>query len=229
VARRVRLVARELEERGVARIAGADVADEDAVELVSSGHALSHTAIRIIGEDDATLSEGVVGEIAIRGDAVAGCHELEPEASTRAFRGGELHMRDLGFRMGDDIFVIGRKDDLIIVAGRKICPHDVEEMVADVDGVQPGRVVALAVPDEAEGTHRLVVLAEASAPAVDGDREASLRAAIAAALVPRRITPHDIRVVPRGTLLKSSSGKLSRARNRTLYLERLRLRPVGEA
>ncbi|HEY2894717.1 MAG TPA: hypothetical protein VGJ16_10905, partial [Pirellulales bacterium] len=124
---------------------------------------------------------------------------------------------DLGYVDEDGhVYVTGRAKDLVIIGGRNIYPQDVEQVVNEVDGVHAGRVVSFGVPMRELGTEGLVIL-------VESDRDADAWEAIAAAIrnaVPQRldIDVADARVVPRGQLRKSTSGKLARAGNREWYL-----------
>jgi len=113
--------------------------------------------------------------------------------------------------------VTGRSKDLIIIRGRNYYPHDVEALVGEIEGVNPGRVVAFGVPDDASGTEKLILMLEL----LEGSEAASGQIALA---VRRKIaqsldcTVGDLRIVPPRTLVKSTSGKLARADNRHRYL-----------
>ena len=110
-----------------------------------------------------------------------------------------------------ELFVTGRARDLIIVGGRNIYPQDVETVVEGVEGVLPGRVVAVGVPDPRLGTESLAVLAETRS--TDTETRERLRQEIHAAVAERtEVVPHVVRVLDHRSLLKSSSGKPARAR-----------------
>ena len=112
----------------------------------------------------------------------------------------------------------GRKKDLIIVAGRNLYPHDIEEAVGELSGIKPGRAVAFGVFDEVVATERAVVLAEVTMPRDDAAGVARLGAAIRALVQARfGVTLADVRLFHDPVLHKSTSGKLSRARNRAYY------------
>jgi fatty-acyl-CoA synthase len=106
--------------------------------------------------------------------------------------------------------------DLVIVGGRNIYPQDVEVVVNEVEGVHAGRVVSFGVPMRGMGTEGLVVLAESDEPESDWETiGARIRQAVPARL---DIDLADGRIVPRGQLRKSTSGKLARGGNRDWYL-----------
>ena len=59
-----------------------------------------------------------------------------------------------------ELFITGRRKDLIKKAGRNLYPQEVEEIVGALPGIRKGCVAAFGVPDPAIGTERLVVIAE---------------------------------------------------------------------
>jgi acyl-CoA synthetase (AMP-forming)/AMP-acid ligase II len=217
----VRVDARVLEERDEVRFARADAPREEVRQLVSSGCALAHTRIRIVDRNGNTLGDARVGEIVVSGDAVASRYEDDEEATAKSFRCGEFHSGDLGFRLGDELFVTGRKDDVIAIAGRKIHPHCVEDTALAVEGIHQGRVVVFGVATEDQSTQKLVLLAESRADELTTLQEQELKAAVAARVFDEWRLPLTVVILKRGTLIKTTSGKISRSRNRTLYLERL--------
>ena len=99
---------------------------------------------------------------------------------------------------------------MIIVGGRNVFPEDIERAVGGVDGVRAGNVIAVGV-EGYKGKESVVVVAEVR---VDGDADST-------ACAPRvhhrtldvcGIPPRDVMLVAPGTLPKTSSGKLQRAR-----------------
>jgi acyl-CoA synthetase (AMP-forming)/AMP-acid ligase II len=114
--------------------------------------------------------------------------------------------------------VIGRRDDLIISTGRNFFAHEIERVVNEVDGVVPGRCVALGIYSPAVGSQDIVVLAESDAADTpeSGTVASRIRAAVSGAF---GIALHATRLCRRGTLIKTSSGKISRSENLRLYVE----------
>jgi pimeloyl-ACP methyl ester carboxylesterase len=128
---------------------------------------------------------------------------------------------DQGYLADGDLFCTGRLRDLVICRGVNLHPEDLEEAVARVPGVKEGRVAAFGVADEEEGTEGIVVLLESEGPPPPGI-ERRVREEVSASF---GLDLKDVRVHAPGTLLKSTSGKISRNANRTLYLETV----AGEA
>ncbi|MGB8180779.1 MAG: AMP-binding protein, partial [Stellaceae bacterium] len=187
--------------------------------MVSSGRVLPETDLAIEDEAGRALGERRVGEIVVASPCLMAAYDGDAEATASALQAGRFRTGDLGYIAGGELFVTGRKKDLIIVGGRNLYPQDIEEVVSRVAGIIPGRCVAFGVPDEAAGTERLVVLAESEAPAV---RHAAIKSAIYAAVAGQtEAVPGDICILPPRSLLKSSSGKLARSANRDRYREEL--------
>jgi acyl-CoA synthetase (AMP-forming)/AMP-acid ligase II len=188
-------------------------ADESEARLcVSSGTLLPGCDIRIVDDSGREIREGAVGEFAIRSVSLFDGYRNYPEKTAEVLRGGWYFSGDLGFQYGADFFVIGRKKDLIIVAGNNIYPEDVESAVSTVTGVIPGRVVAFGEEDIKMGTERLCVMAETGIADASGQKQ--LRIAILKAGMAIDVSIANIYLAPPRFLIKSSSGKLSRQANK---------------
>ncbi|HEY2603949.1 MAG TPA: AMP-binding protein, partial [Thermoleophilaceae bacterium] len=193
--------------------------------LVSSGRALGETELQVLGADGAPLPERGVGEIALRAPSLMQGYDNNAEATAESLRHGWFHTGDLGYLADGELFVTGRAKDLVIVGGRNIYPQDVEAVVQEVNGVIAGRVVAFGVPNEGLGTEDLVVVTESER----GDHAELRRAIYAAVAGYTEVVPAAVEIVEPRTLLKSTSGKLSRAANRDAHLERRALAQPARA
>jgi acyl-CoA synthetase (AMP-forming)/AMP-acid ligase II len=165
-----------------------------------------------VGEAGEDLPDGRVGEIAIRSTSLFSGYKNNPEKTTEVLKEGWYYSGDYGFRHGDEYYVIGRKKDLIIVAGKNVYPEDIEDAIGQVKGVIPGRVVAFGLEDDELGTEQICVIAEV-AIAEEKD-EKSLRAAIVESGMQIDVTISSVYLVPPRWLIKSSSGKPSRRENK---------------
>ncbi|MDF1736231.1 MAG: AMP-binding protein, partial [Minwuia sp.] len=184
-------------------------------ELVSSGIALPATRIAILDEAGAPLPERHVGEIEISGPSMFTGYDGQPERTAEVLQDGRYRSGDLGYLADGHLFVVGRKRDLIIIGGKNIHPHDVEALACTVDGVLPGRAVALGDHDEAAGTERLVLIVESDRPKADWPAIGSaIRETVATGT---EIVPGDVRIVEPRWLRKSTSGKMARGENLKRY------------
>jgi acyl-CoA synthetase (AMP-forming)/AMP-acid ligase II len=126
----------------------------------------------------------------------------------------------MGFVHGDQVFILGRADDLLIVHGRNYFAHEVEAVVNDVAGLKAGRNVAVAVFNEMLGSQDVVVIAELALNVlVQADKGLELKRAVKQAVAERMgLELRDVRIVQAGWLAKTTSGKISRSLNRDKYL-----------
>jgi len=190
---------------------------EDVIELVSCGTALPTIAIEVRDTTGRVLGDGEVGQIHVAGPHVFAGYRHQPELNAGVIdAGGFFATGDLGFVLDGALYVTGRLKDLIIIRGRNYYPQDIEALVGAVAGVVPGRVAAFGIPDAASGTEQLVILMEIADGEAPGRVALAVRRAIAQSL---DTTAGDVRVVPPRALVKSTSGKVSRAENRRRYLE----------
>jgi fatty-acyl-CoA synthase len=189
----------------------------DAKTLASSGRIISGCNLRIVDENRKNLPEGTIGEIAIKSVSMFDGYRNYPEKTSEVIDNGWYFSGDLGFSLNSELFVIGRKKDLIIVAGKNIYPEDVEDIISNVPGVIPGRVVAFGEDDESLGTEMISIIAETK---IEDDKEiADLRFSIVRAGMKNEFTISGIYLVPPRWLIKSSAGKPSRKANRERILQ----------
>lgn len=196
------------------------VADKDlsraTLELVSVGRLLPGFELRIIGPDGRDLPAGYIGEIKIRGPSVFGGYYRAPQATAEAFADGWYLTGDLGFVHDNDVYVTGRSKDIIIAYGRNYYAHDIEALVSGVEGIKAGRVVAFGVYNHVSGSEDVVIVAEANDTENKQRMISAVRSAVAGGL---GLTISLVTLVSSRWLIKTTSGKLSRAQNREKYLQ----------
>jgi acyl-CoA synthetase (AMP-forming)/AMP-acid ligase II len=195
---------------------------------VAVGCPRSEEAVVVAPQSAVVASDGEVGEVWLHGDHISpGYFAADPDiaatfsahlpqlAGPRFFRTG-----DLGFRWRDRLFITGRLKDLIIVRGRNIHPHDVEQ--AATNCVHPlvarKRAIAFGACPLGVDAEVLVVAQEVARKplAIDDLRAAveSVRAAVTNAI---GVAPAHVVLTPPGALPVTTSGKPRRALARDLY------------
>jgi len=189
---------------GVAAPAPSD--GPETATFVGVGRPLPGTEIRVVsGEGDAAGRR--IGEIWVRSDTLMAGYHRDPEATAAAMSGGWLRTGDLGYLADGELFVTGRKKDVIIRAGQNLVPAVIEDVAARVDGVREGAVAAVGVWSEERATQLAVVVAETRRPAAEHpDLVRSLREALKS----HGLVVDAIRLVGPGALPKTTSGKLMR-------------------
>ena len=93
-------------------------------------------------------------------DRDLGLGSLERVATHAVLQNGWMDSGDLGYLAEGELFITGRRKDMIIKAGRNLYPQEVEEVVGDIPGVRKGCVAAFGVAETDTGTERLIVVAE---------------------------------------------------------------------
>ncbi len=186
---------------------------------VSSGAPIAGVDLRVVDEQGVDLPAGHVGELAVRSVSLFDGYRNSPELTAAALVDGWYRSGDYGFADEGEYFVVGRKKDLLIVAGKNIYPEDVEDAVATVAGVLPGRVVAFSVDDDAQGTEQICVVAESLEE--DERQRKKLSLEIRREGMRMDLTIARVYLAPARWLIKSSSGKPSRKANRERALEEL--------
>jgi acyl carrier protein len=205
---------RAFQDEGRAAPAAAD--DPQPLRFVSCGVPVPQHEVRVADEAGHELPERVQGRLQSRGASTTSGYFRNPEATERLLRDGWLDTGDLGYVAEGEVYVTGRRKDLIIRAGRNIHPQEVEEAVGALDGVRKGCVAVFAVAGGAEGTERLVVMAEAQ-PGIDRGELRRRVDEVATTLV--GAAPDEVALVPPGTVPKTSSGKIRRSAAARLYSE----------
>lgn len=186
--------------------------DPRAPAFVGLGRPLHGTEVRVVDERGAALPERAIGEVTVRADTLMDGYLRDPAATAAALRGGWLRTGDLGYLAEGRLFVTGRSKDLIIRAGQKLMPSQIEDVAETVEGIRPGCVAAVGVWSEELATERAVILAEVQ-PRQDHD---ALREAVRERLAAHGIVVDEVRLLPASSLPRTTSGKLVRPRLRAL-------------
>jgi fatty-acyl-CoA synthase len=181
--------------------------------VVSCGRALPGHQIRIADEQGHALPERGIGEISLAGPSVTPGYYKDDELTARSIRDGWLHTGDLGYLSNGELFVCGRVKDVIIVNGRKHHAQDLEWSIDDLAGIRRGRVVAFGTAERGR-PERAVIVVEPSG---------TVPADVLTDAIRRRIVDlcglliHDVVLVRRGMVARTTSGKVRRAATKQRY------------
>ncbi len=208
-----------LHQDGVAK----DANGGNAKRISSTGPILPGLSVTI-RRDDQPVPDGHVGEIAIAGDFLFRGYHNDPLKTAERIRDNTYYTRDLGFMRDGELYVLGRKDDLLIINGRNLHAHEVEQIINAVPGTKAGRNVAFGLRNEQTGSDDLIIVAECDFGERDDLAKAELtkdlsQAIRAAVLDATNIDVKSCRVVEPGWLVKTTSGKISREQNQLKYIE----------
>lgn len=198
------------------RVEAADADDADAQVFVSSGVPIPGFEVRTVDDAGRETAEHAVGRLEFRGPSTTSGYYRNPEATRELFHDGWLDSGDRAYIADGEVFITGRAKDVIIRAGRNIYPYELEQAIADIDGIRRGCVAVFGVSDRASGTEQIVVVAETRET---GDAAlAALRRRIEELTSELLGMPaDDVVMASPGTVLKTSSGKIRRVALRDLY------------
>jgi fatty-acyl-CoA synthase len=181
-----------------------------AKDVVGLGRAVHGIEIRLVGEDGRVCVPGELGEIQIAGPPVTSGYYNDPQATAAAFDGRWLRTGDVGFRYEEDLFVTGRRKEMVIVRGQNFFPDDIEAVAREMPGVYRKRCVAFSdtEPDGGEVV-RVVVEADPRSAATDLAKDIAAR-------VEQEMDFSDVRVhlVKPRWITRTTSGKWQRSLTR---------------
>ena len=184
--------------------------------IVNCGKPVRDMEIAIRGDSGETLGQREIGKVYCRGPSVMAGYFRDEEA-TRACLDPDnwLDTGDMGYLSDGYLYIVGRAKDMIIINGKNHWPQDIEWAVEQLPGFKAGDIAAFAITTPGgEETPAVLVQCRTS----DGEERGRLREAIRERV--RAITGINcvVELIPPRTLPRTSSGKLSRARARSLYL-----------
>lgn len=163
-----------------------------------------------------TANSRATGDIVVRGVSLFSGYYRNPEATAEALRDGWYTTGDVGFFADGELYICGRRKELLIVHGKNYYATDIEEAVNRVDGVKPGRAVAFALYSERTQSEEGYVVVESERPA---ETWTALKRAIKEGVFSQLdLTLQSVQIVEPGWLVKTTSGKISRKENARKYL-----------
>ncbi len=149
----------------------------------SVGKPLPGITVTLRNDNGTVCPVGEVGEICVQGPNVMLGYLNDPEATARKIRNDVLYTGDKGFFDADGyLYISGRADEMVKVAGEKIYPVEIENALERIDGVEEVAVVAL--PDQRGGVRLHAFVQRKPGVALD---EATLRLACRELLEPAKI------------------------------------------
>jgi fatty-acyl-CoA synthase len=183
--------------------------------IVNCGKAVKDMDIEIRGENGQPRPDHHIGKVWCKGPSVMHSYFRDPEATDECLVNGWLDTGDMGYMADGYLFIVGRAKDMIIINGKNHWPQDIEWAVEQLPGFNHGDIAAFAVETE-NGEEAPAVLVHCRVS--DPDKRLALRDQIRDKV--RSITGMNcvVELVPPRTLPRTSSGKLSRAKAKKLYL-----------
>ena len=184
--------------------------------VVNCGKPVTGMEVEVRAESGSPLPDRGIGRIFVRGKAVmVGYFRDEDSTAACLSADGWLDTGDMGYLSNGYIFIVGRAKDMIIINGRNYWPQDIEWAVEQLPGFKSGDIAAFAITGPSgEETPAVLVHCRVSDPAERGRLRDDIRERVHAITGISAI----VELVPPRTLPRTSSGKLSRTKARSLYL-----------
>lgn len=194
--------------------------------FVRCGKPIPDHEVKIVDEQGTALAELGVGRILIRGPSMMTGYFERPEATAEVLSAdGWYDTGDIGYLSDGEIVVTGRHKDMIIINGRNIWPQDIEAIAERQPNIRSRDASAFGIVTE-QGSEQAVVVVQCN------NLEESERTELVQSL--RREVYEElgitclVELVPRHTLPRTSSGKLSRSGTRVGYLKRREAEKSGD-
>lgn len=183
--------------------------------IVNCGKPARDMKVEIREEDGPALPERAIGKVWCSGPSIMSGYFRDEVSTAACMKDGWLDTGDMGYLSNGYVFIVGRAKDMIIVNGKNHWPQDIEWAVEQLPGFKPGDIAAFAITTPG-GEETPAVLVQCRT--TDDAERSRLRDAIREKV--RGITGMNcvVELVPPRTLPRTSSGKLSRAKARNLYL-----------
>lgn len=207
----------ELHQNGVAVPIPAG-SDERSLNVCNCGRPVEGMSIEIRNRHRDPQPDGTVGRIWLSGPSIMMGYMGDPEKTAEILVDGWLDTGDIGYMRNGYLFVLGRDKELIIIRGHNYYPTDFERAAEQIDGIDPGRVVAFGVYNSAVFSEQLHLVCEVKKSQMSDELAERIKAHVATTT---GIPPAHVALMPRGTIPRTTSGKLQRALLKKTYTENL--------
>ena len=183
--------------------------------IVNCGRAVKDMTIEIRDENNEVVADKTIGKVWCTGPSLMKEYFRDKESTDACLVDGWLDTGDMGYLSNGYIYIVGRAKDMIIINGKNHWPQDIEWAVEQLPGFKAGDIAAFAVTTPG-GEETPAVLVQCRT--TDEAERAKLREQIRDKV--RSVTGMNcvVELVPPRTLPRTSSGKMSRAKARNLYL-----------
>jgi fatty-acyl-CoA synthase len=203
------------EQRAINNIQG-----QDKLHFVSCGKPLDDIQVRILDDNGNELGERQLGNIVIKSPSTTDGYYKREDINKDLFIDGFLKTGDLGYMVDGELYITGRKKDLIIVNGLNINAEELESYATTIKEVRAGRLAAFARKDsntDSEKVHLVIETRKDLKYFKEAERN-KLRIKISkeiSSFIP--VKEDQITIVAPGTIQKTTSGKVQRSKMRDLY------------
>ena len=201
----------------VEKVAHLAMPEKPVVRMLGAGKSIPNTSVSILDAKGHPMPDRHVGEVALKSNCMLTGYYHRPDATKKAFINGWYLTGDFGYLVDGELYITGRKKDLIIVGGKNVYPQDIELLAYEVPGVHAGRASAFGVFNDATGTEDVVLVAEVDTddPSVKQKIADGIRVAVTRGSA---VALRYVHLVGKHWLVKTSSGKTARSANREKFM-----------
>ena len=203
------------------KVARPIVAGKPTIRMLGAGKSIPNTSVCILDTKGNSMPDRHVGEVALQSNCMLSGYYHRPDATEKAFINGWYLTGDYGYLVDGELYITGRKKDLIIVGGKNIYPQDLELLAYETPGVHAGRASAFGIFNESTGTEDVVLVAEVDTnePAEQQKIADGIRAEVTRGSA---VALRYVHLVGKHWLVKTSSGKTARSANREKFLKEMK-------
>jgi fatty-acyl-CoA synthase len=183
--------------------------------IVNCGKPVRDMLVEIRSEDGNVLGDRAIGKVFASGPSIMTGYFRDDISTAACLKDGWLDTGDMGYLSDGYVYIVGRAKDMIIINGKNHWPQDIEWAVEQLPGFKAGDIAAFAITTPGgEETPAVLVHCRTTDPEERQRLHNAIRDKV------RSITGMNciVELVPPRTLPRTSSGKLSRAKARNLYL-----------
>ncbi|TEA06579.1 putative ligase [Mycobacteroides salmoniphilum] len=186
---------------------------DDGQPVVSCGQVVDGLELRIVAPDGELLPDGAVGDIQVSGPSVM-LGYLTADGGVAVPADGWHDTGDRGFVTDGELFVVGRRKEMLIVRGRNFPPYDIEREIDGMSGAG-GVSVVFSLRDEQRARESVIAVVGTRAAAEEYEE---LRTRIAGGVrAAFGFSLDEVVLVPARTIPRTSSGKRQRLTVREAY------------
>ncbi|ROR11482.1 fatty-acyl-CoA synthase [Erwinia sp. JUb26] len=186
------------------------------VTFVNCGRALPGHRIEIRNESGKMLAEREVGHIWISGPSLMSGYFRDAESRSKIESLGRMDTGDLGYLLNGELYVTGRKKDLIIIRGRNIWPQDIEYVAESVPEIRTGDAIAFVTSSDHDEGGKIILQIQCRVNSEE--RRGQIIHMLTSRIQSEFGVTVDVKLLPPHSIPRTSSGKPARAEAKKRYL-----------
>lgn len=128
------------------------------LDIVSVGEPIGNTTIRIVDEHNHILNEREVGEVQVAGPLISAGYFYSDGVKPIINEAGFFPTGDLGYFVGKELILTGRKKDVIVIRGKNYIANDIEKVICDGGVIAQGSVAVTSIMSNAQEEQLLIVV-----------------------------------------------------------------------